>query len=57
MVNGTTVTLGPITNAEHPLPADAGGELVITRISPAGGFCGGPPSPVGGLIIDDLRSE
>jgi hypothetical protein len=56
-VNGTTVTLGPLTAGEYPLPADAAGELVVTRISPAGGLCGGPPSPVAGLIIDDLRAE
>ena len=58
MVNGQQVTLGPITAAEYPLPADAAGELVVTRIFGGGGSCGGlPPAPVAGLIIDDLRAE
>lgn len=58
MINGQQVSLGPIIAAEYPLPADAAGELVVTRISYGGGSCGGqPPPPTAGMIIDDLRTE
>ena len=51
------VSLGPLTTAEIPLPADVGSELVIARIVP-GFACPGPQSgPVEGMIIDDLRVE
>ena len=54
-----SVTLGPTTTAEIPLPADATTEVVFARVTGyAGGGCGYdfyPPTP--GIIIDDLRVE
>jgi hypothetical protein len=50
------VSLGPLTTAEIPLPADVGSEVVVLESVP--GYPGGlPPPPVAGLIIDDLRVE
>ena len=57
---GTTWTLGPVTTASFPLPADAAGEVVLQRtFSVTTSNCGPPRPPlsVAGIIIDDLRVE
>jgi hypothetical protein len=56
---GAQATVGPIVDAEFPLPTDASGELVIERVHSGAAGCRSqlPPPPVAGLIIDNLRAE
>ena len=58
MINGASVTLGPLTTATLPLPAGAANEVVLQRILqvPNAG-CSLPIPGVDGIIIDDLRVE
>jgi hypothetical protein len=46
----------PASTGELALPPDAAGEIVFVRFV-SEGTCGGPPSPIPGIIIDDLRVE
>jgi hypothetical protein len=57
VIDGTTVTLGPVMTEAIALPADATDEVVLAAITQWRGSCGPPyPNPPG-LIIDDLRAE
>jgi len=57
MIDGVSVTVGPVMTATINLPADAAGEVVLARITQWGGSCGLPYPPPAGIIIDDLRVE
>jgi hypothetical protein len=55
----TTSAVGPVQQAEIPLPASAHGEIFVERyVSATVGCGGGLPFPgYAGIIIDDVRAE
>lgn len=52
----TMIALGPVTQAEFPLAAGTGAEVVLALIDLGAPLCGGDLlDPAGGVIIDDLH--